>query len=312
MNTICKILTACLALIVATGCDDIIEVTDISGKTVTLIAPAQGATVQTNLITFTWEKVDDATQYTLQVAKPDFETAAQVVVDSTMSTTAFSQELLPGNYEWRVKALNSGYETNYYSNNFIVAETDGLAGNTLILNSPANNFATNQTEVTLNWQALTDATEYRVQVLDDTEEVVLDETVTETSIEITFTGEGTFTWQVRAQNNSESTLYSKRNITIDTTGPNTPQPSAPADDATESAGSINFSWIREAIAGSEELDSIYIYTDETLETLFLKDVGTDKNFSTDLQADTYYWNVKAFDTAGNESETSLTFNLTIN
>lgn len=293
------------------SCDDIIGVHDISDETVVVIAPTNGAVVQSNVTTFSWDAVEDADDYVLQVVTPSFESASQVVLDSTMNRTSFAKELLPGNYEWRIKAINSGYETVYTANTFSVSETDGLAGNTVILNAPGNNFITNQADITLSWEALADATEYRVQILDDAEEIVLEEIITETTINVTFT-EGDFTWQVRAQNDTESTLFSSRNITIDITEPNTPQLSAPADDATENAGTINFSWTREDIAGSEELDSIYIYTDESLETLFLKDEGSGKTFSTDLTADTYYWNVKAFDVAGNEGEVSETFSLIIN
>lgn len=293
------------------SCEDIIEVADISEETVTLVAPTNGSVVQSNVTTFTWESVEDANRYTLQIATPDFESAAQILTDSTMNSTSFSKELLPGNYEWRVKAVNSGYQTSYNNSIFSVSETDGLAGNTLILNAPGNNFTTNQAEVNLSWQELADATEYRVQILDNSDEVVLDEITTDMSMDVTFT-EGSFTWQVRAQNESESTLFSSRNIMIDTTVPNTPQLSSPADEATESEGTISFTWTRTDIAGSQETDSIYIYTDESLETLFLKDEGNSKAFSTNLEADTYYWNVKAFDNAGNESETSTTFDLTIN
>src|SRR5690606_4419635 len=93
--------------------------------------------------------------------------------------TSFTKELLPGDYEWRIKAINSGYETVYTANTFSVSETDGLAGNTVILNAPGDNFITNQTEITLSWGPLTDATEYRVQILDDGEEIVLEEIITE-------------------------------------------------------------------------------------------------------------------------------------
>ena len=293
------------------GCSDIIEVPDISEESVVIIAPANEAIIQSNITIFTWEAVENANDYVLQVAKPNFANAAQVLVDSTMSATTFSKELSPGVYEWRIKAINSGYETIYSINKFTVAEGEGLASNTLILTAPNNNFITNETAITLSWNDLTDATEYRVQVLDAADESVLDETLKVTSIDATFT-EGDFTWKVRAQNNTESTLYSSRNLTVDTTIPNTPLLVTPTNNSTASAGSIDFTWTREAIAGSEEIDSIYIYTDVTLETLFLKDVGDNKSFSTNLQANTYYWNVKAFDKAGNESELSTTFNLTIN
>src|SRR5690606_34508475 len=144
------------------SCDDITGVYDISEETVVVVAPKNGAVIQSNVTTFTWEAVADADDYVLQVVTPSFESASQVVLDSTMNRTSFTKELLPGDYEWRIKAINSGYETVYTANTFSVSETDGLAGNTVILNAPGNNFITNQADVTLSWGALTDATEYRV------------------------------------------------------------------------------------------------------------------------------------------------------
>jgi len=305
---------ALFALIIVSillSCDDIIEVPDISDNTVTLLAPREGAIIRSNTTTFSWEPVEDADDYLLQVATPDFETASQILVDSALVRTAYTAELLPGNYEWRLKARNSGFETSYTAFTFIVSETDGLAGNTLILTAPANNIDLNTEEVTLSWESLREATEYRVQVVGTGNEILFDQVTTDTEIELSFS-EGRFTWRARAQNATESTLYSSRTITIDLTAPNIPVLNTPVDEATVTATTVNFAWTRDDIAGSTERDSIYIYTDETLQTLFLKARSNDKTFSTDLTADTYYWNVKAFDAAGNESDVSNTFRVTKN
>ncbi|WP_340064286.1 hypothetical protein [Ascidiimonas aurantiaca] len=297
--------------IVSPSCDDIIEVPDISDKTVILLAPREGAVIRSNTTTFSWEPVEDADNYLLQVATPDFETASQILVDSTLSRTVFTAELLPGNYEWRLKARNSGFDTSYSAFKFMVSETDGLSGNTLILRAPANNTDLNTEEVTLSWEPLRDATEYRVQVVGSGNEILFDQVTTDTEIELSFS-EGRFTWRARAQNATESTLYSSRTITIDLTAPNIPVLNTPVDEATTTATTIDFAWTRDDIAGSTERDSIYIYTDETLQTLFLKARSNNKTFSTDLTVDTYYWNVKAFDAAGNESDVSNTFKFTKN
>ena len=160
-------------LLLFISCDDILEVPDISDQQVILLAPAEGTSVRGNTTTFSWQAVTDAEEYVLQVATPDFNNASQIVIDSTLAGTSFTGELLPNSYEWRLKAVNSGFETAYAFRNFTVEESDGLSGNTVILSSPADNFATNNTEVTLNWEALNDATEYRIQVEEDT--VIFDE-----------------------------------------------------------------------------------------------------------------------------------------
>ena len=109
-------MTALLAMLPVFGCEDIIE----------LLAPLQGSIVEENTVNFTWNPIDEANSYSVQVATPNFETAAQIVldsiivVDSTFMGTKASKSLINNNYEWRVKAMNSGFETEYSASAFSV------------------------------------------------------------------------------------------------------------------------------------------------------------------------------------------------
>lgn len=301
-----------LMCLLSLSCDDIIEVPDISEETVDLIAPTDGSVVKSNVTNFSWNDLAEAERYRLQVATPSFENASQMVIDSTMSVSSFTKQLLPNSYEWRVKALNSGYETGYTTNTFTVVKGDEFPGNTVILTSPSDNFNTNEEELTLSWEAIEEATEYRIQILDKDAAVIEDKVIPQTSYAYTF-GEGTFTWKVRAQNDTESTLYSERKLLVDLTPPNKPSLAAPADASSQAETDVDFSWTRENIAGSAETDSIYIYTDDQLNNLFKKAQGTDKSYSGTLDAGaTYYWLVKAFDKAGNKSDDSGVYSITIN
>lgn len=120
------VLTALLCL----SCEDILEVSDISNERVDLVAPSDSTTVVQSNVNFTWNDVYEASEYRIQVAAPDFENAAQivvdtlVVVDSLYTGPRFSKNLVDSDYEWRVKAMNSGYETEYSQNQFTV-ETEG-------------------------------------------------------------------------------------------------------------------------------------------------------------------------------------------
>lgn len=116
--------------VVSTSCEDLLEVPDISNNEVQLLAPSDSITVQQNEVNFTWNEVFEATQYHIQVADPSFDNAAQIVVDtlivvdSAYAGPKFSKVLTDSNYEWRVKAQNSGYETEFSLNRFTV-ETAG-------------------------------------------------------------------------------------------------------------------------------------------------------------------------------------------
>lgn len=230
MRTRTFIAVAWIFLFGLMACEDILEVPDISEQSVKLLAPSDGSVLDDNLVNLNWEGVEEATGYSVQVASPNFENAAQILLDSVieMDTLGYlpnqiRQSLFNGNYEWRVKAFNSGFETIYFSNGFQVNGDEDL----------------------------------------------------------------------------------------DLTPPNTPQLIAPANGSDTSDTEIGFTWSREDVPGTAERDSIFIYSDENLQELATKAVGANKSYTTTLSAGTYYWLVRAFDTAGNESGDSSTFNFTI-
>ncbi len=110
------VLSCCLS------CDDIVEIPDISAETVDILAPSNGTVLKDTEVTFTWESVTDAETYTLQVARPNFTNAAQIIVDTTISKTTFSKTLSLETYTFRVRAENSGYTTKYFESTFVIEE----------------------------------------------------------------------------------------------------------------------------------------------------------------------------------------------
>ena len=217
-------------LIIILGCEDILEVPDISNQTVSVLAPLEGSVLSSNDVRFDWENVDDANRFQIQVATPDFENTAQILLDSIIVedtlgniTARIVQRLFNGTYAWRIKALNSDYETGYTLSAFQVNGDEDL----------------------------------------------------------------------------------------DIIPPNTPQLVTPANGAVQGDSSVSFSWTREDITGTTERDSIFIFSDESLQNLVTKALGANKTFSTNVATGTFYWRVRAYDSAGNESNNSTTFNFTI-
>ncbi len=111
------------------ACEDILEVPDISNQQVTLLAPLNGTVVNDSVVRFSWGEVMDTEGYVVQVARPTFENAAQfvidttIVIDSTFVGARLSTTLSNATYEWRVKAFNSGFETEFFSSRFEVSDT---------------------------------------------------------------------------------------------------------------------------------------------------------------------------------------------
>jgi len=113
-----------IAGMMLSGCEDIIEVDNISEERVNLLAPADDVTSNSTTISFSWEMMEEAENYQLQVAKPSFEEAIEIVTDTTTNSTQYSDSYSEGNFEWRVKALNSAYETEYTTHSFSIVQEE--------------------------------------------------------------------------------------------------------------------------------------------------------------------------------------------
>ncbi|TAI48498.1 hypothetical protein [Flagellimonas allohymeniacidonis] len=214
-----------------TACEDILEEVDLSDRQVAIFAPLDSTVVNSNTVNFNWDRVEDATAYRFQLAAPSFVDTQQLVLDSIFEvdtlgrvSTQIQQELVNGNYEWRIRAQNSGFETPYTSSTF--------------------------------------------------------------------------------------TVNGDENVDLDP--PNTPQLIAPLNGASQDEATVNFSWTREDVPGTAERDSIYFFSDAGLQNLVGKDIGANKAYAANFASGTFYWFVKAFDAAGNESDDSSTFSFTVN
>ncbi|MEM9144226.1 MAG: hypothetical protein AAGA86_14650, partial [Bacteroidota bacterium] len=128
---------------------------------------------------------------------------------------------------------------------------------------------------------------------------------------------GNYQWRVKAVNSDYETEFALSSFQVngdedlDLVPPNTPQPLAPANGSSQAETQVSFSWSREDVPGTAERDSIFIFSDEALQTLETKGLGANKTFSVNLAAGTFHWVVRAYDAAGNASDNSSTFNFTI-
>lgn len=115
-----KLIFIILFGVVILACDDIIEVEDISERTVTVLAPTDESILTITDVNFSWSDVEGSEQYRLQIATPDFETSTQIALDTTIVLTNFTKTLDLGNYEWRIRAENSDYQTAYTTQRFTI------------------------------------------------------------------------------------------------------------------------------------------------------------------------------------------------
>ncbi|WP_323787692.1 hypothetical protein [Psychroserpens sp.] len=104
------------------NCDDIIEIEDITNKQVEILAPSDNSVLVPSNITFSWTALEQVDSYHLQIATPNFENATQIIIDTLVVATNLSNELSLGDYQWRVRAQNSQYQTQYTTQNFSIEE----------------------------------------------------------------------------------------------------------------------------------------------------------------------------------------------
>lgn len=296
-----------VALIFFTSCSDVIE-QDLGKSSVTILAPANNAVNPNYVQTFWWEYMDDATSYQLQIVKPSFDSVLVLVVDTTIQSNKFLYSLLPGNYQWRLKAKNGSSETPFSVRNLSIV-VSSLTGQTLITNSPANLIESNSLMHAFNWQTLYGASRYRLQLdtlqFNDEQDLVYNNTLEGTLVNYTFMQDGVYQWRVRAENDTANSLWSDiKTITIDRVAPAQVDLLSPINNSTN-AQPITLSWNTISDANFYRL---YVYKSDST-SLFnanfpLKVNGTSTTFALGTSAQKLYWQVSAVDKAGNEGEKS--------
>jgi hypothetical protein len=302
-----------IVLLLAAACQDFVA-EELGANKVTLLSPADS--IQSTLLmpTFWWNAVNGAESYRLQIVSPSFARPEKMILDSAVSGTKCTIQLLPGKYEWRVKAVNNISETPYTVHYFVIAETADLSAQIVQLTSPVTNDTVNKTQQIYLWQKMNKADNYNFQVWKGSTKIA--DFLTDN---ITYTyaiaeGDGAYQWKVRAQNTASNTTYSLRNLFIDTQAPPIPTLSSPATNTTLKDSVVTFQWQRATDNGSRIWDSVFIYkyTSGT-QQLYISKASSTFHLINTLPSGTWYWMVRSYDRAGNISPTASELRLfTIN
>lgn len=305
----------CLSLLLY-GCKDFIA-TDLRDKNMSVLAPADSLSTTSATINFYWEELDGALTYHLQIAKPSFDAITVIVADTTLTGTQYTKVLTPGNYQWRICAKNGSTQTPYVVRSFTIDSTSDLSTQTLILFSPTNEYATNDSSVSFNWYGLYNATQYRLLLKSHATgfsgtQVLPDQVITDTTLTLSSLSEGYYDWGVRAESGISNTSYVVRSVYVDYTNPGAVSPGNPVNNAIITGPSITFSWSNTTDTGSPLYDSLYVYTDTAMNTIrkAISINGTSLNDT--LAIGVYYWRIKAYDKAGNQGNFSVLRKFTVN
>nr|WP_294922402.1 hypothetical protein [uncultured Flavobacterium sp.] len=316
MKTINKIILIVLAILTY-SCDDILE-EDISEETVQIISPTEDVTIESNVVDFKWGSLKGADKYRIQIYEDQV-----LLLDSLTSKTNITLPLETGSYSWSVRGENYAYESIYsFPSNFSTNIPDDLTDQQVVLSSPENNKFVNFINIPLIWEFLANATTYNVKIINTTSglEVYSKPNLTAKSLTLDLASleDGNYEWQLTAKNDeSETKRYSARKFNIDTTIPNQPKNTLPADNSTQTVNSnLAYTWNIAADIGTSKSPVSYI-VEFASDADFNAIIETHNSNSTTLQRTAsatgiYYWRVRATDEAGNIGTNSTGFKFTVN
>ncbi|OFY66099.1 MAG: hypothetical protein A3H98_11900 [Bacteroidetes bacterium RIFCSPLOWO2_02_FULL_36_8] len=277
---------------------------DIENKSVNILSPPENYESASSQVTFWWETLDFAVNYEIQIVTGNFDNIQKVILDTLVSKNKFNYALSNGTYQWRIRAVNGSSKTVYFVQNLKVNSPAILTDIQILMTTPPLNYITNAKIIYFEWENIPGAAQYRFQIKDtNLQFAVRDTLLTVTNFRDTLE-EGTYTWRVKAVNDSSETGYFSRELTIDVTPPSAPVLLSPGEDAYLSSP-VTLVW---KVDPTSVKDSVLIMKD-SLNSNFIVPYLTESTsvtFTPDsawLIKDTtaFVWKVKSMDKAGNPS-----------
>lgn len=282
------------------SCTEIVA-PDISNINVILMSPPDSFVSTGSTVYFKWDKLEHAESYNIQVVSPSFAAPIKWIVDSIGSMTSLTINLVPGTYEWRVRGENFSYLSDYSTRILSILNIPDISSETIILLSPKNNDTTNRKKVFFHWASLPNTDSYRFVLNLDGLVVENTEVVYDTLTINIINGDGNYEWKVRGQNEFYNTAYFSRRFLADTTRPGIPVLKLPTTNEILTDTTVEFVWDRPTTLGSEIIDSLLVSSDSLFSLPVISVKTVNKTYINIMQHGTFFWKVKSFDKAGNES-----------
>ncbi len=288
-------------------CDDIF-VMDISSEKVIMKAPSDGWEGTDQKVNFRWEKVPEADNYILEVATPRFSDIHTLVFEKQLFSASFDTTFIQGEYEWRVKAVNSSSETEYATSSFKISAPFNIELKNVNLRVPENEYLSKINELNFIWEAVENAGYYlfKIKKLNWSGDSVVGVKLYSTHYNYKL-NDGEFCWGVAAVDtvSKKKTDYSIRSFIVDKNPPPIPVIIAPQNHDTINSLTVSFKWHK------AELNVKYIieiYTDTDLKNKIIEQSTADTTIFVAMEnMGHYYWRIKSvdqFENSGNFSTLS--------
>lgn len=269
-----------------------------------LTSPADNATDVSLTPTFMWSAGSGSTDtYRIDVSTSSaFSTF--VISDSGNVSTSFT----PGSslstdteYFWRVRGKNAGGSSDWSSTFSFTTVPPPPAAPTLT--SPADNAEGVSVDPSLEWDAVSGADSYTVELDTDPSFGSPDQTQTDasTTFSPTTLAKGTtYHWRVKATGPGGDSGYSSRSFTTEFDPPGAPTLTAPANNADDVSLTPTFTWA--AGTGTSDTYRIDVSTSSDFSSFVISDSSsTTTSFSVVSALSTsteYFWRVRGKNTAG--------------
>jgi hypothetical protein len=141
-----------------------VDSSSLSFQRINSIRPINNAVVNEYPVALLWDRVQMATKYRIQIAKPDFSNSSYILLDSTVVTDNLNYALQDGHYLWRVRGEDDFSYTPYATHSFTV---DRTAPGTPMLELPLTNQVILTDTVRFVWNSASGSSFDSLQVFRD-------------------------------------------------------------------------------------------------------------------------------------------------
>lgn len=299
--------TILLLVLVLVSCTDVFE-EDISFKSLDLMSPINNSIINSNYVQFQWAYLKGVQNYRVRVSNSN----SVIIQDTLVVENKYKMPISSGEYFWQARGENFAYNTPYSEKkSFSVIIGDDLSEQDVFLITPEDNIFLKSKTINLQWESLESANFYVLEInktksgvttLEEVEEG-LEKTSYELKKEV-LEEDATYTWRVKAKNETSDTEFFSRTIFVDNNIPERAELKFPEENVIVSkSNSVDFSWDLPEDAGeikSSITSILEISLNENFSTLSKKYETQESSISHEfVTSNNYYWRVRLIDGAGN-------------
>jgi hypothetical protein len=260
----------------------------------TLLSPSDEAISQERNLTLDWNTVNLAFEYEIEVSINADMSAPFISENLTDTERDLSNLEYSTTYYWRVRCTD-GIETSDWSQVWEFTTREPMDVPTLL--SPLDEAISQERNLTLDWQIVTLATEYEIEVStnEDMTEPFISETLTETERDLSnLEYSTTYYWRVRCTDGIETSGWSQVWEFTTREPMDVPTLLSPIDEAIAQERNLTLDWQVITLATEYEIE---VSTNEDMTDPFISEnlTDTERDLSGIDYNTTYYWRVRCTD-----------------